>query len=271
MVDKVPDYDAYQESFHEAFRAELYGILDDLPIPEGGHVLDVPCGNGFYTRRLAERLGSDCHLAAVDTDNGYLRFTREGVKGAKATVEIRKANAYRLPYDDASFDVVWCAQSLISLDPTSAIREMFRVSKPNGIVSILEADEFHHVLLPWPVELEAAMPLAVKAASVQKYGDGKKLAPTRSLRRLLKQAKFRSVRRVTYPFDRAAPFDPLTAAFLKQHVEYLRSLAYPFLPIPLQRAFDRITDSDNMRSLFRVRDAEMVCINAVYLAKRSRL
>lgn len=126
MANTALAYDACQDPFHEAFQAELYGILDDLPIPEVGRVLDVPCGNGFYTRRLAERLGSGCHLAAVDTNDDYLRFIRKVVKGMEATVEIRKTNAYKLPYEDATFDFVWCAQSLISLDPDRAVREMFR-------------------------------------------------------------------------------------------------------------------------------------------------
>lgn len=44
-------------------------------------------------------------------------------------------------------------------------------------VAILEVDEFHHVLLPWPVELEAVLPQAVLAACLRRYGDGAKLSP----------------------------------------------------------------------------------------------
>ncbi|OWK35296.1 class I SAM-dependent methyltransferase [Fimbriiglobus ruber] len=266
MADQASDYDAYQESFHKAFRAELQGILDALPIPGDGDVLDVPCGNGFYTRRLTERMGPGGRLTAVDASGEYLRRAREAVAGSKAEVKVRKANAYKLPFPDGTFDLVWCAQSLISLDPDRAVREMFRVVKRSGVVAILEVDEFHHVLLPLPVELEAAMPLAVQAASLERYGDGKKLAPARGLRRVLKNAKFRCVRRVTYPFDRAAPFDLHTTAFLKRHVDYLRSFAYPHLPAPMQAVFDRVTDPGKAKSLFRLTDAEVVCINAVYLA-----
>jgi ubiquinone/menaquinone biosynthesis C-methylase UbiE len=266
MAAKAPDYDAYQTSFHEAFRVELYQILDALPIPPGGHVIDVPCGNGFYSRRLAQRLGAGERFTAVDAGDEYLRLTREAVKGTAADVEIRKADAYNLPYANGAFDLVWCAQSLISLDPDRALREMFRVTKRDGVVAILEVDEFHHVLLPWPTELEAALSLAVHAVSVQRYGDGKKLAPIRGLRRRLKNASFQSISRMTYSFDRAAPFDPLTRAFLTHHVEFLRSLAYSHLPGPMQTLFDRVTDPEYADSLYRLPDAEMVCINALYLA-----
>lgn len=267
MADTAPNYDAYQGAFHEAFRAELYSILDVLPVPPNGQVIDVPCGNGFYTRRLAERLGTGARLTAVDTSTEYLRLTCEAVAGTP--VEVRNGNAYHLPFAEATFDLVWCAQSLISLDPVRAVREMFRITKRDGVVAILEVDEFHRVLLPWPIELEAALPLAVQAATVQRYGDGVKMSPSRRLRSVLKEAGFQFVRRVTYPFDRAAPFDQYTTAFLSHHFKYLRSFAYPHLSVPLRATFDRMTDPDAADSLYRLPDAELVCINAVYLSRPS--
>lgn len=269
MVRAAPDYDAYQGAFHEAFRAELYGILDTLPIPSGGHVLDVPCGDGFYSRRLVERLGPGERLTAVDVSEGSLGRTRKAVAGTRPHVVVQNADAYNLPFEDAALDLVWCAQSLISLDPLRALREMFRVVKRDGVVAILEVDEFHHVLLPWPGELEAALPSAVHAASVQKYGDGVKLAPTRKLRGIFGRAGFQAVHRVTYSFDRAAPFDRPTTTFLTRHLEHLRSFAYPFLPSGLQAVFDRTTDPDADNSLYHLPDAELICINAVYHARPS--
>jgi ubiquinone/menaquinone biosynthesis C-methylase UbiE len=267
MTDAAPNYDAYQGAFHEAFRLELSGILDALPVPQSGHVIDVPCGNGFYTRRIADRLGTSDRLTAVDSSDEYLRLTREAVAGT--TVEVQKGNAYHLPFPDATFDLVWCAQSLISLDPTRAVREMFRVVKPEGVVAILEVDEFHRVILPWPIKLEAALPLAVQKATVQKYGDSAKTSPARKLRGILKDAGFKSVHRVTHSFDRAAPFDPLTTTFLTHHFKYLRSFAYPHLSASLQKSFDRMTDPDEADSLYRLPDAELVCINAIYLSRPS--
>ncbi len=267
MADSPQDSDATQSAFHVAFRAELYAILDALPVPRRGRLLDVPCGDGFYSRRLAERLGPGRRLTAVDTSDECLRLTAAATAFAGDAVEVRGADAYRLPFADASFDLVWCAQSFITLDPDRAAGEMLRVAKPTGAVAILEVDEYHHVLLPWPAELEAALPAAVHAACVRKYGSGVKLAPTRKLRGVLGRAGCESVRRVTYPFDRAAPFDAPTTAFLLGHFEYLRSFAYPHLPTRLRPAFDRATDPGAVDSILRRPDAELVCLNAVYLAR----
>ena len=164
-----------------------------------------------------------------------------------------------------------CDQSLISLDPEPATREMFRLTKPTGAAVILEADEFHHVLLPWPTELEAALPAAIHAASVRKYGDAEKLAPARQLRGVLKRCGFRSVRRTTHPIERAAPFDEPTTVFLRHHFRFLRSLVRPHLSAPLQTTFDRLTDPDAADGLFRAADAELSCLNVVYTARPTPL
>lgn len=262
-MGSTPDYDAAQRSFHEAFRPELFRILDALPLPPEGTVLDVPCGNGFYAQRLAER--SACgRVIAADACDEYLRQAREHARGA----EVRKVDAYQLPFSEGEFDLVWSAQSMITLDPAPAVREMFRVVKPGGAVAILEGDVFHNVLLAWPVDLEAALPQAIRADSVRRYGDAVKLAPARRLRRILKQCGFHPIRRTTHSFDRAAPFDPLAASFLRHHFAQLRASAYPQLSPSNQAAFDRLTNPDGADSFPRRADAEFACLNAVYVARR---
>jgi ubiquinone/menaquinone biosynthesis C-methylase UbiE len=258
-------FDNYQLAFQRCFRNDLYGVVDALPF--GRRVIDVPCGDGFYTQHLASRLGSSDLLIAVDSSQEALDCTRAAVAGPN--VEIHKANAYQLPFADENFDLLWCAQSLISLDPLSAVREMFRVTKRDGVAVILEVDEYHHVLLPWPGELEAALPWAIQQESVARYGDGVKLAPARRLRGILKKAGFRDVRKTTYAFERQAPFDESTKDFLTRHFKHLRSLAYAHLTASQQESFDRLTDPDASQSLFSRADAELTCINAVYLGRRS--
>jgi ubiquinone/menaquinone biosynthesis C-methylase UbiE len=269
MGDKVPDYDAYQDAFHLAFNNELYSIVDALPVPEDGSVIDVPCGGGFYTRRFAERIGPKANLTAVDSNDEYLAKTDDETERTAVDVQVVKADAYNLPFADATFDLVWCAESLISLDPDRALREMLRIVKQDGVVAILEVDEFHHILLQWPVELEAALPLALEAASLRRYGDKTKLSPARRLRHILKEAGFASVRRRTHAFDRTAPFDPSTDDFLNQHFAFLRSFVYEHLPKPMQRAFDHFTDPETEGSLLRTSEAELVCLQSVHLARRS--
>ena len=59
--------------------------LDALGLEEGDLVVDMGCGNGFYTLRLAERVGPHGHVLAVDIQQGMIdqlvtRMTDAGIK-----------------------------------------------------------------------------------------------------------------------------------------------------------------------------------------------
>jgi ubiquinone/menaquinone biosynthesis C-methylase UbiE len=266
MAMSNADYDAYQCSFHEAFKDELYTILDHLPLRSSAKLLDLPCGNGFYSRRLLERLENGCKLVAVDQNTDLLCLASNSL--SSPLVEVWKADAYELPFSDSSFDLIWCAQSLISLDPKRAVREMARVVMRRGIVAVLEVDEFYRVLLPWPADLEAALPLAIQQATIAQYGDAKRNSPVRKLRTLLRHVGFSSIRRETRAFDRCAPFDVATSRFLLWHLKYLREFAYPYLSTAMKAKFESAADPDSKESIFRFPDSELVCINVVYLATK---
>lgn len=260
----LPSYDAYQHAFHQAFQPELYAILDGLPLRPGSVVLDVPCGDGFYAQRLTERAG---HVAAVDSSPEYLSLARESLSGRHA--EAQQGDAYDLPFPADHFDLVWCAQSLISLDDAeAAVREMVRVLRPGGTLAVLEADEFHHVLLPWPVELEAQVYNALQQAARQRYGGGQRLAPARFVRGLLQNAGLRDIRRATHAADRAVPWGEWEGAFLSLHLDFLAQQALPHLPPTRRVGFEAQVNPESPDGLFRRPDAELTCINVVHQGRK---
>src|SRR5207248_8224395 len=109
-----------------------------------------------------------------------------------APTEFVTADAYKLPFDDDRFDLVWCAQSLISLrDPVEALKEMRRVVRPGGAVAILEDDQFHRVLVNWPVDLELDVQRAAAEATRARYGSRTGRSPARRLVRLFREAGLR--------------------------------------------------------------------------------
>jgi len=95
-------------------------------------VLDVSSGLGMLLALLKE-LGHDC--CGVDLAD---RATMETY--AKRGVELKVCNAEvdPLPYDDNSFDAACCCQVLehFTHSHLPAIREMFRVLKPGGIIEL---------------------------------------------------------------------------------------------------------------------------------------
>ena len=70
-------------------------------IEPGMRVLDVGCGPGALTTRLAQIVGGD-RVLAVDPSEAYAEACRQRVPGAA----VRVGSADALPFDDGGFDAV---------------------------------------------------------------------------------------------------------------------------------------------------------------------
>jgi ubiquinone/menaquinone biosynthesis C-methylase UbiE len=268
--ERLPPYAGLLDAFHQAFRPELQRLVEHLPLKPESSILDVPCGDGFYASLLVGRLRSGS-LFGVDRSPAYLDRARGTVADVEpqARVDFVAADAGRLPFDEGRFDFVWCAQSLISLrDPAAALRELRRVVRPGGWVAVLENDALHYVLLPWPDDLEAALQTAILRGSRRRYGRSGQLRQARRVRQLFAAAHLRPQRKRTCPADRLAPFDEATRTFLRLHLRALRDLVGPHLDVSRRRRFEQLIDEDDPASLPRRADAELTCLNTLFLARR---
>ena len=269
--ERLPDYDPALKAYHIAFEPELAGAIRCYDLAADARVLDSPCGDGFYTRLFAQHMRGGT-LVAADLSPAYLDHAQQAVGAAPPNLKLEfvKADAYKLPFDDASFDLVWCAQSMISLDdPLRAIREMARVLKPSGIVAVLETDEYHHVLLPWPTGLELAIQKAVRAVCEKRYGTGAKYAQVRKLRGEFLDAGLTPTGKRTVVADRAAPFGRAEREFLLRHFEQQRKLIAPELTRDELKELNRFTDADDADSFLNRANAELTCLASICHATKS--
>ncbi len=268
---RLPDYAATLTAFHRAFRRELGRAVRAVPLPSGAAVLDVPCGDGFYTALLAHRLYPFGKVTAADLSDAYLAAARAEVAGAgdAAAVAFVTADAYNLPFDDGAFDLVWCAQCFISLDdPVAALREMRRVVRPDGRIAVLEDDDLHRVVVNWPVGLELAVLRASAEASRARYGSRAALSPARRMRQFFLDARLTPRGKKTIAADRQAPFGPAARRFLGLHLRDARDFLAGYLAPDALAAFDRAIDPGHPESLLNRSDASMTCLTTLFVAGR---
>lgn len=104
-------------------------------------LLDVGSGSGTITQGLARYI-PDGIVTATDLSEEIHQRSRQLASVAGVTnINFQQASVYSLPFDDASFDVTHAHQVLCHLDaPADAIKEMYRVTKPGGIVALRESD-----------------------------------------------------------------------------------------------------------------------------------
>jgi len=106
---------------------------------QGTQLIELGCGPGFYSCRLAERF-SDMSVIGVDRSESQLRWAREraGALGL-SNCRFRRINALELSYADGEFDIVLASRLFTILpEQNRAVAEMYRVLKPGGRCFIAE-------------------------------------------------------------------------------------------------------------------------------------
>jgi len=155
------------EYIHGYSRAEqarlsrMQEILNDaelsrLDLGDVRSVLDVGCGLGQMTRRLARAAGPGARVVGVERDERQLERARLLAReaGEETLVELRRGEAEALPLaagERGAFDLVHTRFLLEHVrDPLAVVREMVAAARPGGRIVLVDDD---HELLRLDPEL----------------------------------------------------------------------------------------------------------------------
>lgn len=129
------EYADYTDMRH----AQETALMLELTRPQPGErVLELACGAGGLGLAAAELVGAGgtvvvSDVAAEMTDIALVRATAAGL----ANVSARVLDLEHIAEPDDGFDVVLCRDGLqFAVDPARAAREIVRVTRPGGRVSI---------------------------------------------------------------------------------------------------------------------------------------
>lgn len=128
------DYDAWYDSPRGKWigHTEYRLMLSELAFPAEGRVLDVGCGTGWFTRRLAAF--PNLQVTGIDLDVEALAFARSH----DPLSTYLPANALELPFADASFDHVLSIAALcFTADWHKAVSEIVRVTRKRFAIGLL--------------------------------------------------------------------------------------------------------------------------------------
>jgi ubiquinone/menaquinone biosynthesis C-methylase UbiE len=143
-------WDAAAADYEVLWQTQLAGAQTELlaraSLVPGEQVLDVACGTGLVTLAAARAVGTGGRVVGIDLSERMVAAAAQRARELQvANVRFTRMDAERLDLPDAGFDVALCALGLMYLpDPDQALREMLRVLRPGGRMSLAVWGERQH-------------------------------------------------------------------------------------------------------------------------------
>lgn len=119
----------HNDHYHNFLLHQLPAQCDDS--------LDIGCGTGSFSRRLAER---SQHVLAIDLSPEMIRIARE--RSAKfSNIDFQLADVLNLPFDIESFDCIATIATLHHLPLPETLFKLKTALKTGGVLMILDLFE----------------------------------------------------------------------------------------------------------------------------------
>jgi ubiquinone/menaquinone biosynthesis C-methylase UbiE len=159
VMDESGEVEAYSSAAAQAYLSKIDDTfvtharrLVDARVSAGlsGRALDIGTGPGQIVRKLAAQLPG-WQLVGVDrSPNMIHEATAARSDGLSVRVEFIVADANRLPFPDASFDLVACNSVLHHLEnPARLFAEIARVSKPDAAILLRDLRRPSRIAFPF--------------------------------------------------------------------------------------------------------------------------
>lgn len=108
---------------------------------EGSLILEAGCGVGAQTKIISSK-NPECNFISIDLSEKSLTQAQEAIAPPeKKNVTFQQADIFDLPFENESFDHVFVCFVLEHLpEPQLALRELKRVLKKQGTLTVIEGD-----------------------------------------------------------------------------------------------------------------------------------
>lgn len=139
----------YYVSFLDNTRAEASKLIQANPkqffanwnVQEGFQILDVGCGTGDLIWPVATLVGNSGRVVGIDNSQIMIDEAKRRMADFGLPLDFQVGNAESLNFADNTFDICNATYLFMHLQsPQQALKEMVRVTRPGGLVSVTDLD-----------------------------------------------------------------------------------------------------------------------------------
>jgi SAM-dependent methyltransferase len=211
------DYGSKLSRFNAFAAAELHGLIKSLGLEPGMHVLDAGCGTGEALNWLYGEVAPTGSVVGVDLAAAHVAAARSRTA---PEIHIHQANLFNDLFPPASFDFIWCVNTINHLtDPVGGARHLASLLRDGGRMGVGQSSLVPDMYFAWDARLECAVNDAVRRYYRDRYAlDEGDLKAVRGLVGILRQAKLKNIAARTIVIERTSPLDAASESHLQETI-----------------------------------------------------
>ena len=211
------DYSDKLSKFNAFAQPELCGLIRDFNLKSGMRVLDAGCGSGEALNWLLSEVSPAGRVVGVDLAEAHVAAAR---LRAAPEIQLYQANLFDDLFEPASFDLVWCVNTINHLtDPVAGVIHLATLLRDGGRVAIGQSSFLPDMYFAWDARLEGAVNDAVRRYYQDRYElDEYDLKAVRALVGILRQATLQNITVRTVMIERVSPLDVASESYLRESI-----------------------------------------------------
>ena len=253
-----------------SMQPEYEEMLRWVGIQPNWHVLDAGCGTGGYLPLMTELVGKGGKVSAIDLAPENIRVVERRAKQSQWTTNVsaRVGDVLDLPYENQSFDAVWCAntsQYLSDDEMHTMVREFRRVVRPGGLIAIKDYDITSQQIQPTTPTLFTHLQEALALAGNQWHSN---LFRAMYLLSWLREAGLTGLRQKPTLMVRFQPLRPVEKSFICDWLKYCSTHAQKVDLSPEEQGiWQKLGDIDSPEHVTHHVDFQYRCIQSVFVGR----
>lgn len=207
------DYSRKLRSFNAFAEPEIRSAIDSLSLRPGMRVLDAGCGTGEAIGWLLEQVKTQGVAVGMDLAAAHADAARANITDRAL---ILQADLQRPPFAPASFDLIWCVNTINHLrNPVTGLHSLGALLRANGRIAVGQTGFLPDMYFAWDSRLERLVNEAVRQYYRVRYGvQEQELAGVRGLVGLLHASGLKHVRARTFIIERFSPLREVDERYL---------------------------------------------------------